>query len=128
MTLGDLLGSIGQQLTEAGIPYMVTGSVASSFHGEPRATRDLDIVIDPSPAALQLFLAGAQTFFATAEDTIIAKLEWAQASGSERQLRDVEAMLTAAGDQLDGAYLDRWISQLGLEEIWSTVQRTSRPS
>src|SRR4051812_8004843 len=25
---------------------MVTGSLASSYHGEPRATRDVDIVID----------------------------------------------------------------------------------
>ena len=34
------------------MPYMVTGSVASSYHGEPRATRDLDIVIDPDPEGL----------------------------------------------------------------------------
>lgn len=27
---------------------MVTGSVASSYHGRPRSTHDADIVIDPS--------------------------------------------------------------------------------
>ena len=29
-----------------------TGSLASSYHGEPRSTRDIDIVIDPSPLGL----------------------------------------------------------------------------
>lgn len=31
---------------------MVTGSVASSFHGMPQATFDLDIVIDPTETQL----------------------------------------------------------------------------
>jgi hypothetical protein len=36
---------------------MVTGSVASSFHGRPRATFDLDIVIDPTKQQLEDFLS-----------------------------------------------------------------------
>jgi len=35
-----------------GIPHMVTGSVASSYHGRPRSTHDADIVIDPSRSQL----------------------------------------------------------------------------
>ena len=35
---------------------MVTGSFASSVHGEPRATQDLDLVIDPTPSSLNRFL------------------------------------------------------------------------
>lgn len=34
-----------EALTRAGIDYMVTGSVASSLQGEPRATHDVDVVI-----------------------------------------------------------------------------------
>lgn len=34
------------------IPYMLTGSVAASYHGRPRATHDADLVIDPTPAQL----------------------------------------------------------------------------
>jgi len=30
------------------VPYMVTGSLASSIHGEPRSTNDLDVVISPT--------------------------------------------------------------------------------
>jgi hypothetical protein len=32
------------------IPYMLTGSVAASFHGRPRATHNADVVIDPDRA------------------------------------------------------------------------------
>jgi hypothetical protein len=47
-----LLAEVVTALDAAGIPHMLTGSYASSFHGEPRATNDVDLVIDPSPAAL----------------------------------------------------------------------------
>ncbi len=39
------------------IPYMVTGSFASSFHGRPRSTHDADVVIDPSPEQLRALVA-----------------------------------------------------------------------
>src|SRR5207244_6593890 len=44
----------------ADITFMVTGSVASSYYGEPRSTRDLDVVIDPTPASLERLIAGLQ--------------------------------------------------------------------
>lgn len=44
-------------LRRLGIPYMVTGSVALFVYGEPRATNDLDIVIDPSEEALEALLS-----------------------------------------------------------------------
>ena len=34
--------------------YMVTGSVASSLQGEPRATHDIDIVVEMSPQQVPL--------------------------------------------------------------------------
>ena len=52
MNLSELLGWIARTLDEIGIPYMVVGSLASTFHGEPRATQDVDVVIDPSPEQL----------------------------------------------------------------------------
>lgn len=48
---GALLAVTGT-LDDLGVPYMVTGSVAASYHGRPRATHDTDIVIDPSPQQL----------------------------------------------------------------------------
>ena len=39
MTLAELLEATIAALDEAAVPFMVTGSLASSYHGEPRATR-----------------------------------------------------------------------------------------
>ena len=44
----EALFEVIRALESQGIPHMVTGSVASSYHGRPRSTHDADIVIDPS--------------------------------------------------------------------------------
>lgn len=44
---------IAGNLERLGIPYHVGGSVASSAHGMYRASADVDIVIDPTPAQLE---------------------------------------------------------------------------
>lgn len=44
----DVLKSVTAQLEGAGIPYMVTGSMAANFYTVPRMTRDIDLVIDLS--------------------------------------------------------------------------------
>lgn len=36
---------------------MVKGSFASAIHGQPRATRDLDVVIDPDDGAIEVLVA-----------------------------------------------------------------------
>ena len=50
------LGRIVALLDRARIPHMLTGSFASTFHGPPRSTRDIDVVIDPTPEALERLL------------------------------------------------------------------------
>jgi hypothetical protein len=70
------------------------------------------------PAALP----GELAFVASAEDTIIAKLEWARAGESERQLRDVASILAVSGEHLDHEYLRRWVNELGLGEMWDLVR------
>jgi len=178
---GALLRTITAALDEAAIPFMVVGSFASTVHGKPRTTQDLDIVIDPSAAALDQFLAALdldQVYvdadvardalrrramfniidmstawkmdlvirknrpfsvqelqrrivvpiadvavpIATAEDTIIAKLEWAKQSASERQLIDVAGILSVRSTTLDRAYIERWVRDLGLDEPWQRAQ------
>lgn len=37
-----------EKLNRQDIPYMLSGSVSSSLHGHPRATKDVDIVIAPT--------------------------------------------------------------------------------
>lgn len=53
----ESLDRVIRLLDEAGIPYMVAGSVGSSVHGRPRATEDADIVIDPTEEQVTCLLA-----------------------------------------------------------------------
>lgn len=55
---GALLGRISAVLTAADVPFMLTGSVAAAYHGAPRATLDIDVVIDATPAKLRRIVAG----------------------------------------------------------------------
>jgi hypothetical protein len=50
--IGEFLLRIATALEMNGIPYMLTGSLASSMYGIPRATNDIDIVIAPTRAQL----------------------------------------------------------------------------
>jgi hypothetical protein len=52
----DALARVIGLLNKHDIPFMLTGSVAASFHGRPRATHDADLVIDPTPAQLSAFV------------------------------------------------------------------------
>lgn len=52
MTLRDILALVATSLDACGVPYMVTGSLAGSYHGVPRATRDVDVVVGPDADAL----------------------------------------------------------------------------
>jgi hypothetical protein len=42
---GAFLARLTAKLAAAGVPSMVVGSFASSFHGVPRSSQDLDLVI-----------------------------------------------------------------------------------
>lgn len=167
------MATIVAALNEAGIPHMVAGSSASSFHGEPRTTADIDIVIDPDASSLQRFvnslqpdrfyvgdaasalarrdlfnvidiatgwkvdlilkkqrpfsqsefdrrvlvaIGGVSVYMATAEDTILSKLEYARVGGSDRQMRDVAGILAVSGQTLDRAYLAHWADQLAIAD------------
>jgi len=176
----DMVG----RLDAAGIPYMLTGSFASAYHGLPRATQDIDFVIAPSHDQLRAFVArlpevdyyvdeaaalealdgegqfnvidleggwkvdlicrrsrafsltefarrmraeldGLPLYVASAEDVLLAKLEWAKRGGSARQLEDAAGILRVRGEELDLDYLTRWVEQLGVSAEWEVVRRAS---
>jgi hypothetical protein len=177
LTAAEFLFRLATMLDAAGIPHMLAGSFASAYHGTPRATQDIDLVIDPTPKALDAFVArvsdagyyvdadraraaleqrrqfnvvdaasgwkadlvvrkgrpfsreefarrapatvlGVDVFVASAEDTILAKLEWAARTDSERQLTDVAGILSVKGGSLDRAYIERWAQDLGVLGLW----------
>lgn len=59
----DLIGLFIAPLEGAGVSYMVTGGVASVIYGDPRFTRDVDVVLELSrgeiPALVSAFDPGA---------------------------------------------------------------------
>ena len=168
-------------LAAAGVPYMLTGSFASSLHGTPRVTHDIDVVIAPvlgtlkvllkqfpedqyyvsEDAALRAYgeegmfnivdfatgwkidfimrksrpfsteefdrrreeeLDGVTIFVASAEDIVVAKLEWAKLSESDRQLRDAAGILSSRTNELDLDYVERWAKELDLIPQWQRVR------
>lgn len=180
MSLGAFLGRVVEVLDEAGVPYMLTGSLASAFYAVPRATQDIDVVIEAQregierliegllaagwyadrDAALEAWqgqsqfnaiepdtgwkadfivrknrahsreefnrrerisLLGVELAVASLEDVLIAKLEWSRLGDSALQRRDVAQLLERTWQRLDRAYVERWVTELGLEEEWRTA-------
>ncbi len=180
MTLTEFLADVLSKLDRASVDYMVTGSIASSYYGEPRTTRDVDIVlrvqsdllaeffslfdrnavyIDSPPADQvlmpgQMFnlidlragwkidlvvikdrpfsriefsrrraitVLGLETMAASAEDLLLAKLEWAVAGSSSRQLEDARGIVSVQGEALDRSYLREWAASLGLSALLDQV-------
>lgn len=176
MSLGEFLGRLARALDRAAVDYMFCGSVASTYHGIPRTTQDIDLVVALRPGDLRRLLEvlpeaeyyiseeaarsairsrgqfnvidlatgwkadlivrkarrfsaeefgrrvragvmGAEVWIASAEDTILAKLEWAaRGGGSERQLRDVRGIVAMQRAALDWEYMSRWGDVLGIDE------------
>jgi hypothetical protein len=56
MTAGGVFERVLAALEATGISCMLTGSFASSYHGAPRATQDIDLVIEPTPEQVRAFV------------------------------------------------------------------------
>ena len=56
MTQAELLGYLVDTLHGLGIGYMIVGSHASIYYGEPRFTQDVDIVVELTAAGLPALL------------------------------------------------------------------------
>ena len=189
MSQPELLRAVVEVLDKAGIPYMVTGSIASSLQGEPRSTHDIDLVVALPPEQSEVlarafpppdyYLSSSSiqeairqgTMFnlldirggdkvdfwiltnddfdrmrfsrrrphlvesiktnidvSSPEDTILAKLRWAQLSGgSEKQFHDALRVYEVQHSALDRAYLNEWVRRLGVETLWQRLQAEAEP-
>jgi hypothetical protein len=56
VTAAALLGSVIHALDAAGVPFMLTGSLAAAYYGAGRATMDVDVIIDPTGSQLDALL------------------------------------------------------------------------
>lgn len=71
------------------------------------------VAIDPERTA----------YVATAEDSILAKLEWYRLGGeqSERQWRDIKGMVQVQGDRLDQEYIRQQAAVLEVADLWQKM-------
>lgn len=58
MSLTAFIQTVTAILEKADIPYMLTGSIAAAYYATPRATQDLDIVIDAPEAGIERLVRG----------------------------------------------------------------------
>jgi hypothetical protein len=60
-----------------------------------------------------------RAYFSTAEDIILAKLEWFRAGGevSDRQWSDIIGVIKIQASQIDSMYLQQWAGKLGLKDL-----------
>lgn len=73
--MDELLSSVTQVLDELAIPYMITGSIALNFYVLPRATRDIDIVIETLAETADAFIQRFSERFYLEPNTV--RQEWA---------------------------------------------------
>ena len=128
------------------IAYHIGGSYASSVHGTPRQTQDIDLVVElgaEQAAALVSALSrefyGSEisarergrksmivmqnperrVFVKSAEDTRLRKLQRYRFGGevSDRQWSDVTGIVRTQGERLDREYLRRWSETLGVDDL-----------
>src|SRR5262249_42339582 len=53
----DVLRDVSRRLTHAGIPYMLTGSLAMNYYSQPRMTRDIDLVVEAKEKDIDTLLS-----------------------------------------------------------------------
>ena len=97
--------------------HLETAFKVDVFVAKPRA-------FDRSQLARRLLVQLSQdparhAYVTTAEDIVLAKLEWYRAGGevSDRQWRDVLGVLRVQGDRLDQEYLRLGADELGLADL-----------
>lgn len=66
----DAVRPVISVLDRLGVPYAIGGSVASSLYGEPRATRDVDLVAELSPEHARQFAKSLEGDYYVDEESI----------------------------------------------------------
>jgi hypothetical protein len=64
----EILRIVSERLAQAGISYMLTGSVAMAWYAQPRQTRDIDLVVElPESRVADFVQAFAADFYVDAD-------------------------------------------------------------
>jgi hypothetical protein len=90
-----------------------------SFDLEQFRRRRLEIIVNEPER---------KAFVTTAEDIILAKLEWYRLGGgvSDQQWRDILGVLKVQAGRLDLDYLQKWAVELGVADLLQRALRDSQ--
>lgn len=66
----DIVRDVSRRFEQAGIPYMLTGSMAMNYYAQPRMTRDIDIVIAVGQDDVRRLVALFQSDYYVSEENI----------------------------------------------------------
>jgi hypothetical protein len=69
-----------------GVQYLLIGAHAVAFHARPRATKDLDILIEPTRANAQKALNALRDFFGGADLNYTIETSWIRTASSSSAL------------------------------------------
>lgn len=107
---------------------LVSGRATNVIHIETAAKVDLIPVRDRAYSRLEFSrrvsaqMLGKPRPFASPEDALLSKLEWAKRGGGERHVEDAIGVATVQGAALDWAYVRRWGDVLGVGELVTRVE------
>ena len=102
---------------ETGIYASIAPLIAYALFGPSRK-----LIVGPDAATMTVLAAVLTAVLASAEDSILSKLEWSRKSGeSQQQLADAAGVVRMAGGDLDVAYIERWAAELGVLDLWRRV-------
>ena len=186
LDLAGFLKLVIEALEAAGVEYLIGGAIAEWAWGEPRATQDLDLVINipieavgrlskelekrnmlvPAEIILDSIVEDradipinaihmysglkadlypvregdelrqiafqrrervdygppiGQVYIHSPEDLILYKLIYFAISHQPKHSRDIAAILRAKKNQLDLAYIEGWVTRLGLGAVWKEM-------
>lgn len=66
-------------------------------------------------------LYGHEVWVASAEDTVLASIDWSAAHRSAAHLEDARTILEQKRLDLDILHIERWVGELGLTETWKRL-------
>lgn len=112
MTTPDLVGLFIGPLERIGIPYMITGGVASVIYGDPRFTRDIDLVLVLDHAGVRYLRAAfeGEDFYVPPREAMEREVERAQGGHFNIIHRDTSLradIYLAGNDRLSAWALER---------------------
>lgn len=111
MTQAELLRYLVDVFEGLGVEYMIGGSQASMYYGEPRLTRDVDVVVGLPLEDLPGFLGR----FPPEASAVPGSRRVFRAAGGRHPLQ--------VGPELDEQYIGEWADRLGLRKIWEQIRR-----